>query len=252
MHLSHFYNQLLTICPPVPALSLHTAGAFFLWQGPTIIIKTDLIHKYLHLKSEDPAARRTLLGCQSRLRMVERIGFLMCLHTHLTDKKPKTNGFPIKVKTSSLCTLETDIWLTLTSHFLARSNRWRWGESRCPLQTCSLVATTWRSEQRGWSWGWPEWASMRPPSGSTHRHYGLPRRWRCGYCQEPSQHLLRCKDRRWCLVCCRSYQLINYSYLRDKKSEKASRVKILLLQKLSCLHFCVMLSYASVATAQFN
>lgn len=108
MHLSHFYNQLLTICPPVPALSLHTAGAFFLWQGPTIIIKTDLIHKYLHLKSEDPAARRTLLGCQSRLRMVERIGFLMCLHTHLTDKKPKTNGFPIKVKTSSLCTLETD------------------------------------------------------------------------------------------------------------------------------------------------
>lgn len=144
------------------------------------------------------------------------------------------------------------VWLTLTSHFLARSNRWRWGESRCPLQTCSLVATTWRSEQRGWSWGWPEWASMRPPSGSTHRHYGLPRRWRCGYCQEPSQHLLRCKDRRRCLVCWRSYQLINYSYLRDKKSEKASRVKILLLQKLSCLHFCVMLSYASVATAQFN
>lgn len=27
--------------------------------------------------------------------MVERIGFLMCLHTHLTDTKTKANGFPI-------------------------------------------------------------------------------------------------------------------------------------------------------------
>lgn len=38
---------------------------------------------YLHLKSQDPAASRMLLGCQSRLRMVERTGFLMCLLTHL-------------------------------------------------------------------------------------------------------------------------------------------------------------------------
>lgn len=37
----------------------------------------------LHLKSQDPAASRALLGCQSKLRIVERIGFLMCLHTHL-------------------------------------------------------------------------------------------------------------------------------------------------------------------------
>lgn len=36
-----------------------------------------------HLKSQEPAARSTLLGCQSRLRTVERMGFLMCLHTHL-------------------------------------------------------------------------------------------------------------------------------------------------------------------------
>lgn len=35
------------------------------------------------MKSQDPAASRILLGCQSRLRMVERIGFLMCLLTHL-------------------------------------------------------------------------------------------------------------------------------------------------------------------------
>lgn len=38
---------------------------------------------HLHLKSQDPAASRTLLGCQSRLRTVERMGFLMCLLTHL-------------------------------------------------------------------------------------------------------------------------------------------------------------------------
>lgn len=38
------------------------------------------------------------MGCQSRLRMVERIGFLMCLHTHLTDKKkaPKNKWIPHK------------------------------------------------------------------------------------------------------------------------------------------------------------
>ena len=35
------------------------------------------------MKSQEPAARSTLLGCQSRLRTVERMGFLMCLHTHL-------------------------------------------------------------------------------------------------------------------------------------------------------------------------
>ena len=34
------------------------------------------------LKSEEPAAIRTLLGCQSTDRTVERIGFLMCLLTH--------------------------------------------------------------------------------------------------------------------------------------------------------------------------
>lgn len=46
----------------------------------------------LHLKSHDPAASRTLLGCQSRLRMVERIGFLMCLHTHLRVTTDSGNG----------------------------------------------------------------------------------------------------------------------------------------------------------------
>ena len=44
---------------------------------------------HLHLKSQDPAASRILLGCQSRLRMVERIGFLMCLLTHLTHLREK-------------------------------------------------------------------------------------------------------------------------------------------------------------------
>lgn len=97
MQYATFLNQFLTIHPPASALALHTAGAFLLWEGyNTIILKTVLIHKYLHLKSLDPAARRTLLGCQSRLRMVERIGFLMCLHTHLMDKK--TQKDPIKWK----------------------------------------------------------------------------------------------------------------------------------------------------------
>jgi hypothetical protein len=47
---------------------------------------------HLHLKSQEPAARSTLLGCQSRLRTVERIGFLMCLHTHLDDAGARGAG----------------------------------------------------------------------------------------------------------------------------------------------------------------
>ena len=54
-------------CPPPSHPSLRC------WQGPP----------HRHLKSQEPAARSTLLGCQSRLRMVERMGFLMCLQTHL-------------------------------------------------------------------------------------------------------------------------------------------------------------------------
>lgn len=46
-----------------------------------------LICSHLHLKSHDPAASKTLLGCQSKLRTVERIGFLMCLLTHLQKEK---------------------------------------------------------------------------------------------------------------------------------------------------------------------
>lgn len=42
---------------------------------------------YLHLKSHDPAARSTLFGCQSKLRTVERMGFLMCLLTHLNTTR---------------------------------------------------------------------------------------------------------------------------------------------------------------------
>lgn len=40
-----------------------------------------------HLKSQEPAASSTLLGCQSRLSTVERMGFLMCLHTHLQGER---------------------------------------------------------------------------------------------------------------------------------------------------------------------
>lgn len=47
---------------------------------------------HLHLKSQEPAARSTLLGCQSRLRTVERMGFLMCLHTHLDTRTGRGEG----------------------------------------------------------------------------------------------------------------------------------------------------------------
>lgn len=46
-----------------------------------------LTDPHLHLKSHEPAASKTLLGCQSKLRTVERIGFLMCLLTHLRKRK---------------------------------------------------------------------------------------------------------------------------------------------------------------------
>lgn len=82
----------------------------------------------------------------------------------------------------------------LTSHFPAQSNRWRWGASRCLQRTCSLAATTSRSEQRGWSWGWPGWASMSPLSGSTRRHYDPLHKSLYDYCQEPSQYLQKKED----------------------------------------------------------
>lgn len=50
------------------------------------ILGKDILSVYLLLKSHDPAARSTLFGCQSRLRTVERIGFLICLLTHLKEK----------------------------------------------------------------------------------------------------------------------------------------------------------------------
>lgn len=37
---------------------------------------------FLTLKSELPAARRTLLGCQSIVVTVDLMDFLMCLETH--------------------------------------------------------------------------------------------------------------------------------------------------------------------------
>lgn len=42
-------------------------------------------HTNLQWRSADPAANRMLLGCQSRLRTVELMGFLMCLLSHLCN-----------------------------------------------------------------------------------------------------------------------------------------------------------------------
>lgn len=59
--------------------------------------------------------------------------------------------------------------LKLTSHFQTQSSKQIWGELRCPPQTCSPEETTSQTWQRGWSWGWREWASTRRPSGSTRK-----------------------------------------------------------------------------------
>ena len=44
------------------------------------------------MKSQDPTASKMLLGCRSKLRTVERVGFLMCLLTHqsFSDSKYQT------------------------------------------------------------------------------------------------------------------------------------------------------------------
>src|ERR1700737_228432 len=41
------------------------------------------------LESAPPAARRTLFGCQSTLRIVLRMGFLRCLLTHQSPSSSK-------------------------------------------------------------------------------------------------------------------------------------------------------------------
>lgn len=48
--------------------------------------------KHSSLKSQDPTASKTLLGCQSKLRTVERVGFLTCLLTYqsFSDSKYQT------------------------------------------------------------------------------------------------------------------------------------------------------------------
>lgn len=123
---------------------------------------------YLHLKSHDPAARSTLFGCQSRLRTVERIGFLICLLTHLeharTHKQESWNFMVIYCKKYFLTEC-----VKLTSRFQTQSSKRIWAELHCPPQTCSPAETTSQMWQHGWSWGWQEWASTRRPSGSTRK-----------------------------------------------------------------------------------
>lgn len=55
------------------------------YGGWLLFYLLDWAEKILHLKSQEPTGRSTLLGCQSRLRTVERMGFLICLHTHLSS-----------------------------------------------------------------------------------------------------------------------------------------------------------------------
>lgn len=77
----------------------------------------------------------------------------------------------------------------LTSHSQTQSSRQRWVEPHCRLRTYSPVETTWQRWQLGWSWGWPVWASIPLPSGTTHRHYDLLHMSLYGHFWEPSQYL---------------------------------------------------------------
>lgn len=46
-------------------------------------LKKMKVRSYLQWRSADPAAKRMLFGCQSRLSTVDRMAFLMCLLNHL-------------------------------------------------------------------------------------------------------------------------------------------------------------------------
>lgn len=110
------------------------------------VTKLQYTKSHLHLKSHDPAARSTLFGCQSKLRTVERMGFLMCLLTHL--KKFKIIIRPVK---------QNNQWSSIyqlwpTNHFQTQSSKRIWVALRSPLQTCSPAETISQTWQHGWSW----------------------------------------------------------------------------------------------------
>ena len=58
-------------------------------QSPLTTWATERGDREGALESEPPAARRTLLGCQSRLKIVDRIGFLRCFDTHQSPSSSK-------------------------------------------------------------------------------------------------------------------------------------------------------------------
>lgn len=110
------------------------------------VTKLQYTKSHLHLKSHDPAARSTLFGCQSKLRTVERMGFLMCLLTHL--KKQKNLIRPVR---------QNNQWSPIyqlwpTNHFQTQSSKRIWVVLRSPLQTCSPAETISQTWQHGWSW----------------------------------------------------------------------------------------------------
>ena len=69
----------------------------------------------LTLKSVEPHAKRTLLGCQSREVTVDFSGFLMCLATHLKEKVRRTR-YQIPELDNESPTRRTRIWLPDTRY----------------------------------------------------------------------------------------------------------------------------------------
>lgn len=123
---------------------------------------------------------------------------------------------------------------SLTSRSQTQSSRLRWVERRSQRQTCSPVGTTWRRWQLGWSWGWPAWASILLPSGTTHRRCGPLHTSRYGHSWEPSQFLQDNTQRREMLRltdCCHEVKGTSRSWIsfyskRSIQSENVSRWQI--------------------------
>lgn len=153
----------------------------------TLVLFRSQHWSHLQWRSADPAARRMLLGCQSRLRTVERMGFLMCLLSHLTVNTT-LRVTACAARSESERQVHTAVSL-LTSRSPSQSSRRRWVELRCPEQTCSPEETTSHTWLHGWCAPAPAWVSTLRPSESTRKRFGQRNRSRCGWTLGPSQYL---------------------------------------------------------------
>lgn len=116
-----FYFGTTTVHNEPPFILIAITCSSYWFDPVTQTVDRCVSFSHLHLKSQDPAASRTLLGCQSRLRTVERMGFLMCLLTHLKQNQTKIrhkiymNIFYL-IPTNPQSTPQKDLSLSMTKH----------------------------------------------------------------------------------------------------------------------------------------